>query len=44
MMLGAFGPRRPLAACSLVIGGIVALFFRISLRVIGLMMGFGAGV
>jgi hypothetical protein len=27
-----------------VIGGIVALVFRISLRAIGLIMGFGAGV
>ena len=33
-----------LAACSLVIGAIVALLFRIPLRVIGLIMGFGAGV
>jgi zinc transporter, ZIP family len=33
-----------LAASSLVIGSIVALRFRISLRVIGLIMGFGGGV
>jgi ZIP family zinc transporter len=33
-----------LAASSLVIGAIVALVFRISLRAIGLIMGFGAGV
>ncbi len=33
-----------LAASSLVIGAIVALLFRIPLRVIGLIMGFGAGV
>ena len=33
-----------LAASSLVIGAIFALAFRISLRVIGLIMGFGAGV
>ncbi len=33
-----------LAACSLVIGALVALRFRISLRVIGLIMAFGAGV
>jgi ZIP family zinc transporter len=33
-----------LAACSLVIGALVALWFRISLRVIGLIMAFGAGV
>ena len=33
-----------LAASSLVIGALVALLFRISLRVIGLIMGFGAGV
>ena len=33
-----------LAASSLVIGSIVALLFRIPLRVIGLIMGFGAGV
>jgi ZIP family zinc transporter len=33
-----------LAASSLVIGAVVALVFRISLRVIGLIMGFGAGV
>src|SRR5688572_26742706 len=33
-----------LAASSLVIGAIVALRFKISLRAIGLIMGFGAGV
>jgi ZIP family zinc transporter len=33
-----------LAASSLVIGGAVALLFRISLRAIGLIMAFGAGV
>ena len=33
-----------LAASSLVIGAFIALRFRISLRVIGLIMGFGAGV
>ena len=33
-----------LAASSLVIGGVLALVFHISLRVIGLIMGFGAGV
>ena len=33
-----------LAASSLVIGALVALLFRISLRVMGLIMGFGAGV
>jgi len=33
-----------LAASSLVIGSIVALLFHIKLRVIGLIMGFGAGV
>ena len=33
-----------LAASSLVIGALVALLFRISLRVVGLIMGFGAGV
>jgi ZIP family zinc transporter len=33
-----------LAASSLVIGAVVALLFRISLPVIGLIMGFGAGV
>jgi ZIP family zinc transporter len=33
-----------LAASSLVIGAIIALLFGISLRVIGLIMGFGAGV
>src|SRR3954465_11984261 len=33
-----------LAASSLVIGGVVALLFRIPLRAIGLIMGFGAGV
>ena len=33
-----------LAASSLVIGALVALWFKISLRAIGLIMGFGAGV
>jgi ZIP family zinc transporter len=33
-----------LAASSLVIGALVALWFHLSLRVIGLIMGFGAGV
>jgi ZIP family zinc transporter len=33
-----------LAASSLVVGALVAFFVRISLRVIGLVMGFGAGV
>jgi zinc transporter, ZIP family len=33
-----------LAAASLVVGAVVALRFRISLRAIGLVMGFGAGV
>jgi ZIP family zinc transporter len=33
-----------LAASSLVIGALIALWFQISLRVIGLIMGFGAGV
>ena len=33
-----------LAACSLVIGALVAFWFRISVRAIGLIMGFGAGV
>jgi ZIP family zinc transporter len=33
-----------LAASSLVIGSVVALLFRINLRTIGLIMGFGAGV
>jgi zinc transporter, ZIP family len=33
-----------LAASSLVIGSVIALLFRIPLRVIGLIMGFGAGV
>ena len=33
-----------LAASSLVIGALVALRFRIGLRAIGLIMGFGAGV
>ena len=33
-----------LAASSLVIGALVALRFRIGLRAIGLVMGFGAGV
>jgi zinc transporter, ZIP family len=42
-MAAAFG-WGTLAASSLVIGAIVALLFRIRLRVIGLIMGFGAGV
>jgi zinc transporter, ZIP family len=42
-MAAAFG-WGTLAASSLVIGAIVALLFHISLRVIGLIMGFGAGV
>ena len=33
-----------LSASSLVIGAVIALLFRIPLRVIGLIMGFGAGV
>jgi zinc transporter, ZIP family len=33
-----------LAASSLVLGAVVALRFRISLRAIGLIMGFGSGV
>ena len=33
-----------LAGSSLVIGSVIALMFRIPLRVIGLIMGFGAGV
>jgi hypothetical protein len=33
-----------LAASSLVIGALIALWFRISVCVIGLIMGFGAGV
>jgi ZIP family zinc transporter len=33
-----------LAASSLVLGAVGALLFRISLRVVGLIMGFGAGV
>jgi zinc transporter, ZIP family len=33
-----------LSASSLVIGGIIAILIRLSLRVIGLIMGFGAGV
>jgi ZIP family zinc transporter len=33
-----------LAASSLVIGAVIALLFKISLRAIGLIMGFGAGV
>jgi zinc transporter, ZIP family len=41
-MAAAFG-WGTLAASSLVIGAVVALQFRISLRVIGLIMGFGAG-
>src|ERR1700749_4965023 len=42
-MAGAFG-WGILAASSLVIGAAAALLFRISLRVIGLIMAFGAGV
>ena len=42
-MAAAFG-WGVLAASSLVIGALVALRFRISLRMIGLIMGFGAGV
>ena len=42
-MAAAFG-WGTLAASSLVIGAVVALLFRISLRAIGLIMGFGAGV
>jgi ZIP family zinc transporter len=42
-MAAAFG-WGALAASSLVIGALIALWFRISLRVIGLIMGFGAGV
>ena len=42
-MAAAFG-WGTLAASSLVIGAVVALMFRISLRVIGLIMAFGAGV
>jgi ZIP family zinc transporter len=42
-MASAFG-WGALAASSLVIGAVVALVFRISLRTIGLIMGFGAGV
>ena len=42
-MAAAFG-WGTLAASSLVIGAIVALLFRISLRTIGLIMAFGAGV
>jgi zinc transporter, ZIP family len=42
-MAAAFG-WGTLAASSLVIGALIALRFRISLRVIGLIMGFGAGV
>ena len=33
-----------LAASSLVIGGAIAIYVRVSLRTIGLVMGFGAGV
>jgi ZIP family zinc transporter len=33
-----------LSASSLVIGSLIALWIRIPLRVIGLIMGFGAGV
>jgi ZIP family zinc transporter len=42
-MAAAFG-WGALAGSSLVIGAVIALAFRISLRVIGLIMGFGAGV
>ena len=42
-MAAAFG-WGTLAASSLVIGALVALRFRISLPMIGLIMGFGAGV
>jgi ZIP family zinc transporter len=42
-MAAAFG-WGTLAGSSLVIGAIIALLFRLSLRVIGLIMGFGAGV
>ena len=42
-MAAAFG-WGTLAGSSLVIGAIVALRFRIGLRTIGLIMGFGAGV
>ena len=42
-MAAAFG-WGTLAASSLVIGAVIALLFRISLRTIGLIMGFGAGV
>jgi ZIP family zinc transporter len=42
-MAGAFG-WGTLAASSLVIGAIIALMFRISLRAIGLIMAFGVGV
>jgi ZIP family zinc transporter len=42
-MASAFG-WGTLAASSLVIGAVVALAFRIGLRTIGLIMGFGAGV
>ena len=42
-MAAAFG-WGTLAASSLVIGGVLALVFRMGLRTIGLIMGFGAGV
>ena len=42
-MAAAFG-WGTLAACSLVIGALVALWFRISLRMIWLIMAFGSGV
>jgi ZIP family zinc transporter len=42
-MAGAFG-WGALAASSLVIGALIALLFHMSLRVIGLIMAFGAGV
>ena len=42
-MAGSFG-WGVLAASSLVIGAVIALLFRISLRVVGLILAFGAGV
>ena len=42
-MIGAFGWGL-LAASSLVVGALVALAFRIPVRVVGLIMGFGSGV
>jgi ZIP family zinc transporter len=41
--MGAFGWGL-LAASSLVVGSLIAIWFRLSLRAIGLIMGFGAGV